>query len=78
MRTCTKRSSQACTNPKHLFFIITMLSAGGKVGQCCTAAEHELSVRGGLSLTLGLKQETLLKSTGETQRGAEAAVSSVV
>jgi len=43
-------------NPQHLCLIITMLSAGGKVW---------------LSLTAGLKHESLLKRTGKTQRGAE-------
>lgn len=69
--THTQTSSQACTNPRHLFFIITMQSAGGKVGLCYAAAVHRLSVWGGLSLTLGLKHESLLRSTGKTQRGAE-------
>ncbi len=69
--THTQTSSQACTNPRHLFFIITTQSAGGKVGPCYAAAVHRLSMWGGLSLTLGLKHESLLRSTGKTQRGAE-------
>lgn len=56
--TRSKRSSQACTNPQHLFFIITIQSAGGKVGLYYAAAVHRLSVQGGLSLTLGLKHES--------------------
>lgn len=40
MHVCThsQKSSQACTNLQHLFFIIIMLSAGGKVGLCYTTA----------------------------------------
>ena len=59
-RTCTQTSSGACTEPR-AFVIITMLSARGKVGLCGAAAERQLSVWGGLSLTLGLKHQSLLK-----------------
>lgn len=39
-----KRAARHAQTPQHLFFIITMLSAGGKVGLCYSAAAQPLSV----------------------------------
>lgn len=67
----TPTSSRASTNPQHLFFIITIQSAGGKVGPCYTAAVCEVGCHWHSASDMSCYEEVQERPSGKPRGSSE-------